>query len=59
MVPVAQWLERVTVDDEVEGSTPFRHPRKEKEPERAFLIRFINCYEANIFPHFNSGDKKD
>ena len=26
MVPVAQWLERVTVDDEVEGSTPFRHP---------------------------------
>ena len=26
MVPVAQWLERLTVDEEVEGSTPFRHP---------------------------------
>ncbi len=30
MVPVAQWLERLTVDEEVEGSTPFRHPKKEK-----------------------------
>jgi hypothetical protein len=28
MVPVAQWLERLTVDEEVEGSTPFRHPRQ-------------------------------
>ena len=37
MVPVAQWLERITVDDEVEGSTPFRHPKK-KKPARAFLF---------------------
>lgn len=36
MVPVAQWLERVTVDDEVEGSTPFRHPNK-KSPEGLFV----------------------
>lgn len=36
MVPVAQWLERVTVDDEVEGSTPFRHP-KEKSPQGLFI----------------------
>lgn len=30
MVPVAQWLERLTVDEEVEGSTPFRHPTTNK-----------------------------
>ena len=40
MVPVAQWLERVTVDDEVEGSTPFRHPRQLK-PIWAFLFMVL------------------
>ena len=40
MVPVAQWLERVTVDDEVEGSTPFRHPNK-KIPEGLFVYFFL------------------
>lgn len=40
MVPVAQWLERVTVDDEVEGSTPFRHPTEfaQKSPTGLFFI---------------------
>lgn len=42
MVPVAQWLERVTVDDEVEGSTPFRHPKLHKPHCGLFVINLLN-----------------
>ena len=54
MVPVAQWLERVTVDDEVEGSTPFRHPLK--NPFRGFFYLFITTLQniLNKAPGFNA-----
>ena len=43
MVPVAQWLERLTVDEEVEGSIPFRHPTK-NAPFRAFFIVYLKSH---------------
>ena len=49
MVPVAQWLERLTVDEEVEGSTPFRHPTKNFHTPFPGVFCFIQrCKDATL-----------
>ena len=50
MVPVAQRLERRTVDAEAEGSKPFRHPKK---PDRAFFDS-VNMTMIKLFSQINT-----
>lgn len=43
-------VERLTVDEEVVGSTPIRHP-KQKANNKAFL--FLMNYEHNFYLHLD------
>ena len=52
MVPVAQRLERRTVDAEAEGSKPFRHPIPEK-----CLLRYFFYLRRQEFSATNEGIK--